>query len=218
MAVRGKQIGGVKGGCGSYTESELRDRYVGRTYMPATDPKWKVKKTTYNNCGIWVAYTVLRDSFNVLLKDDKGIYNADRAGANAQIMMDAYLLRKSRGDAVEVPQQVVPINITVGGKAEESELVDIADFGDEKNVSENEKLRWVFENLGLTNVEPSSAPSAGTYTYLQRLRADASAKDDFYKSLWPKLLTKEDAEKGSVLSDDGKETIALIDRLLEVVA
>jgi hypothetical protein len=49
------------------------------------------------------------------------------------------------------------------------------------------------------------------------LRSDRSAMQKFYDSSWIKLLSKEDAEKTGKLEDSGKDTIDLIDRLIETL-
>ena len=75
-------------------------------------------------------------------------------------------------------------------------------------------MKWLFDNMRVAGITEKDAPSVGAYAYLMELREDKSRRDDFYKSLWPKLLAKEDAEKGGKLADTGKETIELLDTLL----
>ncbi len=193
-----------------YTEGELKARGIGVCYDAQRDAvPWNIKKATYTNEGVWKQFTALRDSFRALLRDADGVSYTEYAQRLAQIMMDAFLVKRSRGERVAVPREVVPVNATSEG----IELMDAGDFSDRKNVSENEKLRWVFENMQLADVRPEDAPSAGAWALLQTYREDNDARRDFYKNTWPKLLTKEDAEKGGKLNDSGKEAIELIERL-----
>ena len=209
-----------------FTHQELLDRHID-TFIPATrDPGdtgvnlWPLKRVTYTNEGVWESFTRLQDSFFALFKRSNGYVEKRLSNKMAQIMMDTFLLRRAKGLDVECPQQVVPIHAVPNGKPAASdgiELIPLEEFGDKQDVSENEKLRWVFENMQVDFITPQSAPSAGTWALLQELRSNKQQRQDFYKTMWPKLLTKEDAEKGGKLVDDGKETIKLIDRLLEAL-
>ena len=193
-----------------YTEQELLDRYCGTIIASHGEDRWKLKKATYTNEGVWGSFTRLRDSFRGLLVKANGFVESDLAHTCAQIMMDAFLQRRSRGKDVSIPRQVVPVNAAPdgGGLA----LIDGSEFKD-GIVSENEKLRWIFENMQVEGVKPEDAPSAGAWALLEELRKDNEQRRDFYKSLWPKLLTKEDIEKSGKLQDDGRDVIELIKRL-----
>lgn len=198
-----------------YTEWELKDRYV-ETVVPShgdmsgTD-RWIQKKAAYTTEGVWQSFTALRDSFKGLLVDANGFVHSDEAHKMAQLMMDSYLLRRSRGLGASIPKQVVPINAAPGESG--IDLIESEHFPDKKGVSENEKLRWIFENLRVDGLTPSDAPSIGTWALLLEMRGNEDMRRDFYKTLWPKLLTKEDADKGGKLNDSGKDTIELIERL-----
>ena len=196
-----------------YTESELRNRGVCK-YIDPKDQKWILKKAVYTNEGVWNVFTKLRDSFRALFTDCTGHVFVERAHSSAELMMDAFLVRRSNGENVQPPKEVVPVNAKPDENIEE--LLDPADFTD-KNVSENEKLRWIFENIKTQGVTKEEAPSMGAYAMLHRLRENKDQLRDFDKTLWPKLLAKEDADKGGKLEDTGKETIDLIDRLLKAV-
>ncbi len=199
-----------KGNKFKYTESELKDRGCEKFIEPR-DRQWPLKKTTYSVEGVWGSFTTLKDSLKALLTSFDGHIYTLMAHNVAQAMMDTFLIRRSRGENVEPPRQVVPVNAAPGAK-DGIALISEEEFTD-KNVSENEKLRWIFENMQLMDIKPSDAPSAGAWALLQELRGNTQQRQDFYKTLWPKLLTKEDAEKGGRLQDDGAETIKLIERL-----
>ena len=205
---------GFTGNKFKYSAQELKDRGLNFCYK-STSGKWPLKKTTYTNEGVWGSFTKLRDSFRGLLTRSDGFVESDQAHFAAQVMMDAFLIRRSTGKDVEVPTEVVLITAAPDGS--DTGLISGEVFQDGKNVSENEKLRWVFENMDLKDVRPENAPSAGTYSYLMRLRGDSDAKNDFYKTLWPKLLTKEGKDDTDKLNDSGKDTIALIERLQEAI-
>ena len=201
-----------------YTESELKDRGCGKC-LEARDQKWYLKKATYTNEGVWTSFTALRDSFRALFTDaDKYVYN-EVAHNDAQRMMDTFLIRRSRGELVQAPLQVMPINaVPDDDKAEPTAvLLDKSEFSSSEGVSENEKLRWVFEMMKVDGLKPADAPSPGAWSLLHELRGDEVQRRDFYKTLWPKLLTKEDFDKSSKLNDDGKKTIELIERLIKAL-
>ena len=202
-----------------YNEGELITRYIGKYidggYDPDSSAKYKQKKATYTNEGVWGDFTALRDSFRGLLVDytikKDGYVDQDMCNKASQLMIDSFLIRRSRGENVSVPRQVVPVNAAPDGST--VELIDGGGFSD-RNASENEKLRWIFENMQVDGLVPESAPSAGAWALLQELRKDGDQRRDFYKTLWPKLLTKEESDGGSRLQDDGKEVIDLIKRLI----
>ena len=197
-----------------YTEGELRARHVGDCISTRDNPvetaKWRLKKATYTNEGVWVHFTGLRNSFSGLFVQANGFVCQDVAQKCSQIMMDAFLIRRTKGETVSIPKQVVPINAAPDEKG--VSLIDGSGFT-EKAVSENEKLRWLFENMQVDGLKPEDSPSPGAWALLQELRNNDEQRRDFYKTLWPKLLTKEDTESGGKLQDDGKETIELIKRL-----
>ena len=89
---------------GKYTESELKDRGVGKG-VDSRDQNWHVKKATYGNEGIWNSFTSLRDCFRCLLRNCDGYTVPENAHRQAGIMMDAFLIRRSRGEKVKVPKE-----------------------------------------------------------------------------------------------------------------
>ncbi len=207
-----------------YTESELKARHIGKNIHHAGDcneqEKYKVKKATYITEDVWGAFVELRRSFTAILVDhvdnvSGGWVPQPLCSKCAQLMIDSFLVRRSRGEAVELPKAVVPINAAPDEKM--VELLDAEDFGDLKQVSANTEIRWIFNNMKMAVEDPKTAPSPGAYALLLELRKDPEQRRDFYKTIYPKLLTKVDAEKGGKLHDDGKETIELLERLLEAV-
>ena len=201
---------GFTGNKFKYSELELKNRGVGK-FISTTEQSWQIKKATYTNEGVWGSFTSLRDSFRALLRNADGFNIPEPAHSAAETLMDAFLIRRTRGENVEVPTEVSVARITIGD-SDSLSLISSENF-DGKVVSENEKLRWIFENMQVEGILPENAPSAGTYSLLLELRKDNEQRRDFYKTLWPKLLTKEDIEKGGKLQDDGKDVLDLIKRL-----
>ena len=206
------------GNATKYTESELLDRYVGDPVpshgRSATGvDRWLPKKAAYTNEGVWSNYTVLRDSFRSLLVKYDGFIQSKLAHTCAQIMIDTFLIRRSRGEKVVPPREVVPINAVPGSK-DGLALFEAEEFVGAKTITENEKIRWVAENIQRAGITPATAISEGAYYMLLHYRETKQRQEDFFKTVLPKLLTKEGEDKGGKLTDDGKETIDLIDRLI----
>ena len=203
-----------------YTESELKDRHIGKTVYPngpyEEKVKWRIKKDTYTNEGVWDCFTKLRLSFRCLFTQADGFIESDLATRCAQLMVDVFLVRRSNGENVFPPKDVVPVNAAPTDTPIEGAL-DAADFVGKKAVSANAEVRWIFDNLKIANVDPATAPSSGAYGYLMELQSKPEMSKDFLRTIYPKLLTKEDAEKGGKLADTGKETIELCERLLDAV-
>jgi hypothetical protein len=199
-----------------YTRQELEDRRIGRFVDPTGMVEeerilTKAKNAVYGEEGVLQAYKSLYKCFIVLLSN--GDRNNIIAAKCAQRMMDHCLVQRSRGEKFDVPSEV-HLYEKKHEKPTGMALFDIDDTEEKPPCSENEKLRWIFENMKIEGLEPSDAPSVGTFTLLMELRENQQARTKFYESLWPKLLAKEDAEKTGKLADTGKETVELIDRLI----
>ena len=199
-----------------YTEQELKNRHVGKCIDERSQSaEWKLKRDCYCREDVWGHFTVLRDSIRPLLVDSDNYRYNEIVNKVTQIMMDAFLIRRARGENVKPPKAVVPENAVMGEKSGIA-LINKNDFTD-SSCSENDKIRWIFENMQMEGVMPADAPSSGTWALLQELRGNAQQRSDFYKTTYTKLLTKEDAEKGGKLQDDGKEVIDLLERLKTAV-
>jgi hypothetical protein len=201
-----------------YTKVELEDRYIGRFIDPQgmeeARTRTKTKNATYAEEGVLQSYKSLYKCFEVLLVG--GTNSRLQAAKCAQMMMDVCLIGRSRGEKFEVPTEV-HLYEKKHEEAAKVQLYEADEATDKPACSENEKLRWIFENMKVDGVTPADAPSVGTFTLLMELRENQQARQKFYESLWPKLLAKEDAEKTGKLQDTGKETIELIDRLIEAL-
>lgn len=199
-----------------FTEQELKSRYIGKMIDSRMKPaEWKMKRNCYCREEVWEHYTTLRDSFRPLLIDATGYRYNELADKCTQIMMDAYLIRRANGENVHPPKAVVPENAVAGEKGEE--LFDPEIWADKPPISENEMVRWVFENLKASGLSPEDAPSQGAWTYLMEVRTNQQMKSDLINKNLMKLITKEDAEKGGKLADNGEDTIKLLERLQEAM-
>lgn len=201
----------------------LLERHIGKFIDPeagsVSAQQWKLKQTAYAFEGVAIGYKSLRISLQKILVDDEvanGLPSQYLVDKCAQLIIDGYLFRRNRGANEKVPSQVAVGTISAGNK-DQIELYDATVFEDKKPISENEMIRWVFENMQTDGLLPKDAPSLGAWSLLQEVRDKPDFRKDFYKSMWPKLLAKEDAEKGGKLQDDGKTTIELLDKLLEAL-
>lgn len=205
-----------------FSEQELKHRNIGKVLdaeprTQAASGIWKTKRLTYEAEGVIKNYRSLYNSFlAILIPYDQVTAYPDKYACSkcAQIMIDAHLLQASRGTKTEIPNEVFLHKAKkVKAKSTEIELYDAALFENKGTVTENEKVRWIFENMQMEGIEPADAPSMGAYTLLMELRGNQQARQKFYDSSWLKLLAKEDAEKTGKLEDTGKDTIQLIERL-----
>lgn len=210
-----------------YTEAELKARHIGQYMDHAIDrTKWNMKLRAYQTEQIFACFDTLRNSIRAFLTDADGCYNDIHSDRLAQLMIDAYLIRRARGEDVYPPKEIVPINavpecpqstVQVAEPVkpkEHVELIDPALFKDKKEVSENAKIRWVGKHLMDKDMTAENALSLGAWTMLLHYRATAQRQEKFFDTVLPKLLTKETGDTGGKLADSGKETIELCARLL----
>jgi hypothetical protein len=79
-----------------------------------------------------------------------------------------------------------------------------------------EDIRWVFHALGAKDLKPEDAPSTGAWNLLQTLKYNEIALNQFYTTVYPKLLpTRAQLEKGeNNRAEDGRKQFDLIDQIL----
>jgi len=101
-----------------------------------------------------------------------------------------------------------------------------ADFAG-KTADEVEAIRWVADNMEISDVTPSDCPSAAAWGLLMNCRRDTTAKTSFWNSLWPKILPARSQMGAEPDRDDydGKLQVDTIERIrkmaeakMEVVA
>ncbi len=205
------------------SQNELMRRHIGdwqdRT-NPNTAKKWKVKSDTYSQEGVQILFRrILRSLKEILMPAfvSKNEGTDDLAHRTAQFIIDKFLLGRTDNPSLKKPYNIT-MTYNEFGEAEEAEeiadLVDAAIFEGKKEVSENEKIRWVYENMQRKDVKPEDAPSMGAWGMYVHYKKGPQRQEKFFDVLVPKLMTKEDAEKGGKLADDGKDALELIERLL----
>lgn len=83
-----------------------------------------------------------------------------------------------------------------------------------RTCSESEAIRWCFENLAIEDLKPEDAPSSGAWGLLQECQRSPSFREDFLKTILPKLLpTRQQIETQESFNDDGRDVLDLINKL-----
>ena len=88
----------------------------------------------------------------------------------------------------------------------------------ERRVTALEIIEWLYDNIGVADVEVTDAPTAGAWNHLLTLRANPTMLEDFYKNTWPRILpnkariTEEVAQTRETPADD-----ALSKRLSQLI-
>jgi len=202
-----------------FTEQELRDRKIGTYLMARVDYGWDVKERTYRECKIKKHYTKLKTSYTPIVTDDTGWVKHDLAAGLAQTQIDTYLLRKSKGEDVELPRfYTIPQDVEEPEKKKDEEMMMAkSDFSDEAfdRISDPiAEIIWIFNHLTIEGVEPKDAPSPGAYGYLMWAQQNPQNRSDFLKTTYAKVVpTKSQLDKGKGSHDNGKSNIELLDRL-----
>lgn len=99
----------------------------------------------------------------------------------------------------------------------EVELLDRKDFLEnfEEDSNPIAEMKWVFQALGAKDLIASDAPSAGAWFLLQSLKSDHTLLKSFYTTFCTKLMpNKSDMDKDDARSNDKRERLGLIERLL----
>ena len=107
----------------------------------------------------------------------------------------------------------VPAGVASGSTDRESVRLD--DFSDKPTASARQIVQWVFDNIDVENTKPHDAPSAGAWSFLQRVRTYPDLLKEFYRSIWSRMLpNKSEIEALEKFEDDGRDQIHLIDQIL----
>jgi hypothetical protein len=91
---------------GKYTELELKNRGVGKFHATQTR-EWDVKLSTYHDEEVKRVFVSLKASLRLLCTDAEDYHYIEIAHKVAQIIIDKFLLQRSRGQDVPVPGPVV---------------------------------------------------------------------------------------------------------------
>ena len=94
---------------GKYTELELRTRGVGK-FIETQTREWAMKLSTYHDEEVKRAFLALKGSFRLLATDCDNYVYIEMAHNLSQLMIDTFLLKRSKGLEVTVPGPLVPVN------------------------------------------------------------------------------------------------------------
>lgn len=212
---------------GKYTELELKERGVGKFFDTQTK-QWDAKLRTYHDEEVKGSYLAIRRSL-ILLFTDAADYNYHEvAHQGAQIMIDRFLVLRSKGTAVVLPGPVISESSlqTVqkaqsGGKGILKATAKRSDFtkwdGKIDTVSD---INWIYNNLMVADVTAEDAPSPGAWAHLMYHRSTTGAMAEFFTKVYPRLIPSKSVMQKleDKAHDDGRTAFSLIDRLLKECA
>lgn len=81
-------------------------------------------------------------------------------------------------------------------------------------------MDWIWQNIGLNDVDVLTAPSPGAYTYMMKLRADPDMLTEFYKLYINRRLPSRDTieEMEERLNDDGRDLNDFLTAKIEFIS
>ncbi len=83
-------------------------------------------------------------------------------------------------------------------------------FGELKEDSVIEEARWVALHMAVRDVKKEDAPTSAAYSWLLRCQTTPSTQDDFWKSVYPRLMPSQSQRDANArFKDDGRELVAL---------
>ena len=208
---------------GKYTELELRERGIGKFHETQTHG-WRTKLSTYHDEGVKGAFLAIKESVRLLCTDVEGYHYMELAHQLSQIMVDKYLLQRSKGNDPPIPGPVVsstslqqPVAKAPAKKGVLKATAVKADFEQwDGKIDTISDINWIYNHLMIADVKPSDAPSPGAWAHLQYHRSNAAAMAEFFTKVYPRLIPA----KGTIqkiqdkFHDDGRTTFDLLERLL----
>lgn len=88
---------------------------------------------------------------------------------------------------------------------------------DGKEASEVECIRWVARNMDVLNVRAEDCPDPMAWSLLQRCRTNASFAEDFWKSMFTKIVpNKRDLGEGVEGEMDGEPQLETIEKVKQM--
>lgn len=152
----------------------------------------------------WVRYCQLNNQYR---KDGLSMSDAHKRA----------LSEVENSEPVSVPGKISSSNNYGEVTMEEKQALD--GLNDGKNRNHREVIEWIYNNIGVKDVSLADAPTVGAYSHLKMIQADPILKAEFYKSIWIKILPKNDMmeEFMARMNDDGTKVFGVIDKALEAV-
>ena len=207
---------------GKYTELELRTRGIGKFHETQT-PGWRTKLSTYHDEEVKGAFLAIKASLRLLCTDVEGYHYIEIAHKLAQIMIDKFLLQRSKGNVVVIPGPVVsesslqPAPAVKKGKGILKATAKKADFSKwDGKIDTISDINWIYNHLMISDIKPEDAPSPGAWAHLQYHRSTEAAMDEFFTKVYPRLIPAKGViqKMQDLFHDDGRTTFDLLDRLL----
>lgn len=202
-----------------YSTQELVDRRIGK-FIGNREYGWDVKRQTYKDEKVFTAFTKLRASLRPLVTDDNDYVYNEVADKVAQRMIDTFLMRRAKGQDVEVPQPVAPMKVIEDQQkqAEQSAVDFLADSSEFENVDADmdpvRDLTWIYNHVAIRDVSPSEAPSPGAYAHLKFIQKNDDNMVDFFTKVYPRIIpSKSQIENLGKFNDDGRSNLDLLSQL-----
>jgi hypothetical protein len=207
---------------GKYTELELRERGIGKFRETRTE-EWRVKYSTYRDEEVKSAYLSVKLSLDRVCTDGDGHQYHEIAHKVAQIILDRFLLKRSKGEEIPFPGPVVSESALQAkpkvkqGKGNLKTTAVKADFAHwDGKIDTIADINWIYNHLMVSDVKPEDAPSPGAWAHLQYHRSTPAAMDEFFTKVYPRLIPAKGTiqKMQELFHDDGRTTFELLDRLL----
>ncbi len=207
---------------GKYTELELRERGIGKFHATQT-PGWRTKLSTYHDEEVKGAFLAIKRSLRLLCTDVEDYHYNEIAHQLSQIMIDKFLLQRSKGNDVPVPGPVVsstslqPVSKAPAKKGVLKATAMKADFTKwDGKIDTISDINWIYNHLMVSDVTVEDAPSPGAWAHLQYHRSNEAAMADFFTKVYPRLIPAKGTiqKMQDLFHDDGRTTFDLLERLL----
>jgi len=208
---------------GKYTELELRSRGIGKFYETDTR-EWVTKLSTYHDEEAKRAFLAIKRSLRLICTDVENYHYHELAHQMAQIMIDKFLLQRSKGQDVVIPGPVISesslqsASKATGGKGILKATALKSDFTKwDGKIDTISDINWIYNHLMVADVKPEDAPSPGAWAHLQYHRSSTAAMAEFFTKVYSRLIPSKSVmqKMEDKAHDDGRTTFSLLDRLLE---
>jgi hypothetical protein len=182
-----------------------------------------VKLSTYRDEEVKRAFSSIKESVRLICTDIRGHFYLEIAHSVAQIMIDKYLLQRSKGLNVPLPGPLISetsLNPKNKGKSKKGVLKATAVKADfekwDGKIDTISDINWIYNHLMVSDVKVEDAPSPGAWAHLQYHRSNEAAMAEFFTKVYPRLIpAKSSVQKmQDKFHDDGRTTFDLLDRLL----